>query len=592
MPLCPAVAPMPRKSKREKSAPECNTSVKSIAMTAKSMPEDTSDRRNSPDVLTLHLAGAFAARAADNPIEGLSRRGQAMLAYLSQQPGMRAERSRLADLLWSDRSEAQARASLRQELSSQRKLLPPGILQASRQHVWLDPRCVQVRRDGGEEFMCGFDLGSEGFEDWLRQQRAADDAAGSEEDPDPASKQLLARPAVLLCAFEALSPAPEDALFAAGLADDLRTTLCYWRWFPVIGPDAIGWKTPRQIDLRAAMDDLQAGYAITGTLRCAEGRVRISVGLTEAATGRTIWSQTFDGLPDDIFVFQEDVSRAIVAQIEPQIARAEVARIARLRPSSITPWQMLAQADDIDRKGGEGYGTPESNFSQVRLMEKALAIAPDFAPALARIGRIHFRSALLGWVADREAAFAQALDATSRALEIDPDNWEAHGYNGLTRIFGLHDYDGGRFHSFEAVRLNPSAALARHAAGCALEWCGEPEAALEHLNLIFRLNPDYQGRAAALGDITTCEMFVGNRDAAVEAARRLLAIAPGYARGLQRCVATFGYFQETALAAEALGKLRDLMPDFDEGYVRKTYPYVREDDTGILLEGFRRAGAF
>ncbi len=195
-------------------------------MTAKSMPEDTSDRRNSPDVLTLHLAGAFAARAADNQIAGLSRRGQAMLAYLSQQPGMRAERSRLADLLWSDRSEAQARASLRQELSSQRKLLPPGILQASRQHVWLDPRRVQVRRDGGEEFMCGFDLGSEGFEDWLRQQRAADDAAGSEEDPDPASKQLLARPAVLLCAFEALSPAPEDALFAAGLADDLRTTLC------------------------------------------------------------------------------------------------------------------------------------------------------------------------------------------------------------------------------------------------------------------------------------------------------------------------------------------------------------------------------
>ena len=40
----------------------------------------------------------------------ISRSYQALLAYLSQQQDMRAERGLLADLLWSDRGEEQARA--------------------------------------------------------------------------------------------------------------------------------------------------------------------------------------------------------------------------------------------------------------------------------------------------------------------------------------------------------------------------------------------------------------------------------------------------------------------------------------------------
>lgn len=68
--------------------------------------------------ITIRLTGPVTLRdGAGAAIRGLSRRAQAMLAHLSQQPGQRAERGRLADLVWSDRSDVQARASLRQELS-------------------------------------------------------------------------------------------------------------------------------------------------------------------------------------------------------------------------------------------------------------------------------------------------------------------------------------------------------------------------------------------------------------------------------------------------------------------------------------------
>ncbi len=61
--------------------------------------------------------GAFRLTGPDGrPIDVTSRRARALLAYLALSPDHAASRERMAGLLWSDRGEAQARASLRQTL--------------------------------------------------------------------------------------------------------------------------------------------------------------------------------------------------------------------------------------------------------------------------------------------------------------------------------------------------------------------------------------------------------------------------------------------------------------------------------------------
>jgi len=97
-----------------------------------------------PD-LVIHLRGPLRIATGDGrPLAGLTRRGQAMLVCLALQPGMRAERGYLAELLWSDRSEEQSRASLRQELSVLKRAVPEAILAADRQAVWLDAGAVHA----------------------------------------------------------------------------------------------------------------------------------------------------------------------------------------------------------------------------------------------------------------------------------------------------------------------------------------------------------------------------------------------------------------------------------------------------------------
>ena len=97
-------------------------------------------------MLRIELNGPLRILRDGAPVPGLSRRGQALVAYLAAQPVPRAERALMADLLWSDRPEEQARASLRQELSVLRRQLGPGVLEADRQCVWLDPARIETAR--------------------------------------------------------------------------------------------------------------------------------------------------------------------------------------------------------------------------------------------------------------------------------------------------------------------------------------------------------------------------------------------------------------------------------------------------------------
>ncbi|MDK3018372.1 tetratricopeptide repeat protein [Pseudodonghicola flavimaris] len=570
----------------------------------------------SPDErpeLILTLAGVFSARDRQgNELSGLSRRGQALLAFLSQQPRMRAERARLADLLWSDRPEEQARASLRQELSVLRKILPEDLLQANRQLVWLDPLRVAIDASVTGVFLDGFDLASEGFEDWLRQERAAPTVADvpegmalppapdrggragapSREAPKTPAMAIFDRPSVLVVGFDCPGGDGCDSSLALGLAQEVRLNLSYWRWFPVIGPEALGYKTAGEIDVRETASALGAVYALTGAVRTSGDQVRVNVTLTATEDGKSIWSRHFDGSLENVFDFEEEVSRAIVAQIEPEISRANSQRLSQARPTDLSAWQLLLQAGDSQRRGGEGYGSREANEEQKALLRRALEKEPGLARAWAWLSKCYWHETIMGWAKDREAALSTSLNASQTALEINPTNWEARGYRATALLFGRKEFVESEFHAREAVRLNPSDATARHILGCVLENVGKVEEALEHLEAVFRLNPNHPNSAGVLGDITTCHMLLGETAEAVAAAVRLIALAPNYSRGLQRAIAALSHAGEMDRARKALDRLERIQPDFSEDYVRSTYPFEDPETLEVFVSHLRHAGAF
>lgn len=97
--------------------------------------------------LRLNLLGGFGAHVDGKPPLMLpTRKARALLAVVATAPGMKHGREGLAGMLWERSAEEQARATLRQTLSSIRKALSDGgadgVLYTNADEVGLDPdRC-------------------------------------------------------------------------------------------------------------------------------------------------------------------------------------------------------------------------------------------------------------------------------------------------------------------------------------------------------------------------------------------------------------------------------------------------------------------
>ncbi len=128
------------------------------------------------------------------PVVIASRKARALIGYLALREGTAIARGSLVGLLWGERGESQARASLRQTLSELRAALavadrPPVV--PTRDAVtwvtgsaWIDARALErdaASKDDealgrvidlvGGELMEGLSIGEPSFEQWLAGER-------------------------------------------------------------------------------------------------------------------------------------------------------------------------------------------------------------------------------------------------------------------------------------------------------------------------------------------------------------------------------------------------------------------------------------
>jgi TolB-like protein len=143
------------------------------------------------DLLQVRLLGGFDLRSGhgrDAP--PLGRKVRALLACLALSAGKPWPREKLMALLWSDRGEQQARASLRQALAELRRVLgEPSPLRAEHDAVSLDPAMIALdaveferlakagRLDEAAALyrgplLDGHGVRDDAFEEWLRVERS------------------------------------------------------------------------------------------------------------------------------------------------------------------------------------------------------------------------------------------------------------------------------------------------------------------------------------------------------------------------------------------------------------------------------------
>ncbi|MFB3117124.1 MAG: tetratricopeptide repeat protein, partial [Myxococcota bacterium] len=371
-------------------------------------------------------------------------------------------------------------------------------------------------------------------------------------------------PSIAVLPFDNLSPDPEQAFFADGLAEDLITRLSTWRSFPVIARSSSFQHRGGNLDLKRVGTELGARYLLAGSVRRAGDRIRVTARLIDAPTDQTVWAQTYDRAITDLFTLQDEISSTIAASLVGDLTRAEGERARRRGTENLEAWSLYQLGmQHAERFTLEEYGEAR------RFFDRAVESDPRFATALAQRALSTVMEIMLGSGDVREDMVSAAFDSARRAVALDARDPTAHAaLGGAYLVAG--DPKNGIDSTQRAVDLNPSMPEAWIWLGWANVLAGNPEPAISASERAQRLDPQGRYMVWIYENLSVASWEVGRYEEGLELARQLVATNPTYFTG-------YAYI---AMNAVALGQLDEARAAIASG--RR----VRPDLSLALIQGY------
>jgi len=294
--------------------------------------------------------------------------------------------------------------------------------------------------------------------------------------------------------FDNLSADTADAYLAEGLTEELIARLGQLPRLAVKSRAAVRRFRQSGADPLAAARALRVARLVTGSVRRAGNRLRVTVELVRASDGEHVWGDLYDRRDADLLAVEEDIARAVAAAIGGRLLPAERATLAARPTASPEAYDHFLRGNHflLARTGG-------SIARAIEQYEAATRVDPQFADAFARTAFGY--GLFLEWrwpspTAPPDSLLARAVAAADRALALQPtssDAWVARGQllSVPDRSYRSPLREDAILQAFErAITLDPRSAEAYHQYGGRLLFRGEDAAAVAAFLHTLVLDPE------------------------------------------------------------------------------------------------------
>jgi eukaryotic-like serine/threonine-protein kinase len=209
-----------------------------------------------------------------------------------------------------------------------------------------------------------------------------------------------------------LSTGHEQQYFADGLTAALIDRLTLFPGLSVTGQTSSFAVKDSKDDAPTLGRRLRVEYILEGTVRGTAEQLRVSTRLIRAPDGFQLWSQVFDRRGSEILKLEEDIARAVVADLRGSLVDTPAPAVPSTR--SLEAYRLLLRAGHLWR---EEFATDDERA----LIEAALQKDPGYANAWVKLGFWWYDSMLTGRVVP-ETAVPRARAAYDRAFALDKNS--------------------------------------------------------------------------------------------------------------------------------------------------------------------------
>ena len=227
--------------------------------------------------------------------------------------------------------------------------------------------------------------------------------------------------------------------------------------------------------------ELNVDAIVEGSIIRAGDQVRISVQLIDGRTDRHLWADNYQRELRSILSLQDDVAKAIAAQVKVTVAPEEQ--------------QLLASAIPLSPDAHEAYlkgryyvnRWPEAESEHcTEAFQQAIGKEPNFADAYSGLATCY---SAMPWTHDPNDVLPRAKKAAQQALTLDPNQAEAYAALGAVNMFYEWDWPAAERNFRKAIELNPNRAFSHMAYSNYFAFTGRADDAIREGKTAVELDP-------------------------------------------------------------------------------------------------------
>ena len=286
------------------------------------------------------------------------------------------------------------------------------------------------------------------------------------------------RASIMVLPFRNASNDPEQDYFADAVTDDLTTDLSRLADTSVISPVTAFTYKGKPVDPREIGREFGVRYLLQGSIRKAGMKVLTNAQLVETLSAAQIWADRFDNDLTDLVELQDAVTGRIASSLHIQLIKAENRRALAQRTADPDAVDLRLRAMALLVTSN----TPEHALSARQYLEESLRLNSQAADSWSELAAVLVNDYLNHWNEAKSSPdgakdlLRRAGEAVQEALKLDPTIAMAHHADGFVRrAKGDHQ---GALNAFDrAVQLDPNFARAYSQKANQLVMVGRPNEA-------------------------------------------------------------------------------------------------------------------
>ena len=294
-------------------------------------------------------------------------------------------------------------------------------------------------------------------------------------------------PSIAVLPFVDMSPEQDQGYFCEGVAEEILNALTRIEKLQVVARTSSFQFRDGSVDIREIGKRLGVQTVLEGSVRKSDDRLRITAQLISVADGYHIWSRSFDEDLKDIFTIQDEIARCIAESLTEALSPDEQSAIRSRSSQDVRAYDYYLRGRQFFTR----FRKKDIEFAS-QMFHKAIEIDPGFA--LAWAGYADCFSFLIMYVDPQDQYRVEAVTASKKALELNPDLAEVHASRGLAYLI-CDKYSEANVRFENALKLSPRLYEALYYYGRATFHQGNLEKAARLFEKAAEVNPaEYQAR--------------------------------------------------------------------------------------------------